>query len=280
MKKILIIIFILGITLFAPMVRAETNNEAVNKQLIATLQQLITILLQQVEDLKVKLVAQQLIEKSPSTSTPQNIISTVGVGITKNNLDITSVNVIPSIDSARIEWQTNSPTESKVYITGGSYSSKVFPSEAGFTKNHFANIYLPESSMATYSYEITANGDNGFTHKNGNFQTLPHLIAHISTDKNVIRNDGVDYVTLTINVVTQEGQVFSNKAIQVNGQNLLTDGNGTALYSTLPTTIIPKPCDSNSIRISITEGLKEIGSINIPISDGKVTDPSPRYTCA
>ncbi|MDP3697164.1 MAG: trypsin-like peptidase domain-containing protein, partial [Candidatus Taylorbacteria bacterium] len=49
-------------------------------------------------------------------------------------LEIISAGVVPDVTSARIEWQTNKPTNAKIFISG-----KVYNSESGLSTRHIVN---------------------------------------------------------------------------------------------------------------------------------------------
>ena len=86
-------------------------------------------------------------------------------------LEITSVTVTSDMTSAKIEWQTNKPTESKVFISGGNLSSKIFTSTSGLSTKHFTTL-TNLSAATTYSYEIEAiTGGTVAVKKSGILQT-------------------------------------------------------------------------------------------------------------
>jgi len=83
---------------------------------------------------------------------------------------ISSINVTPSITSARIEWQTDKPTESKIFLSGEGLSSKVYNSESGLSTRH--SVLIDALGTATsYSYEIEAINQGVAVKKGGTFLT-------------------------------------------------------------------------------------------------------------
>jgi hypothetical protein len=99
------------------------------------------------------------------------------------DIKIISVNVYPDITSARIEWQTDKPTESKIFISGGGFSSEIFPSLSGLSTHHIANIDNLKGNQV-YSFEIEAIAGINFTKQTGEFKTLtpPPPIFSISKE--------------------------------------------------------------------------------------------------
>lgn len=88
-------------------------------------------------------------------------------------LEITSVSVVPDMTSAKAEWQTNKPTESKIFISGGNLSSKIFNSVSGLSTRHSVAITgLTEETTYSYEIEAIAGGVNA-AKKQGGFKTLP-----------------------------------------------------------------------------------------------------------
>lgn len=85
-------------------------------------------------------------------------------------IQISSVSIAPTITSAKIEWQTDKPTESKIFLSGGGLSSKLYKSESGLSTRHSVSI----SGLigdTNYSYEMEAIAGETFAKKNGEFRT-------------------------------------------------------------------------------------------------------------
>ena len=101
---------------------------------------------------------------------------------TSTTIQISSVNVTPTVTSARIEWQTDKPTESKVFISGGGLSSKVYNSESGLSTRH--TVFISGLRGATkYSYEIEAIAGGNAYKKTGNFLTQSPPPPEFSIEK-------------------------------------------------------------------------------------------------
>ena len=109
--------------------------------------------------------APQQIYTSPKTTT-QNQMTKTGT----EEVKITSVNIVPNITSAKIEWETNKPTEAKVFLSGGNLSSKVYQSESGLSTRHFVSVGDLKGGII-YSYEIEAIANGKAYKKTGDFST-------------------------------------------------------------------------------------------------------------
>jgi len=69
--------------------------------------------------------------------------------------------------SVRIEWKTNVPTESKLFLTDHDGEIRIYKSQTGLSTNHFVSVGSFEG--ITYLYEIESIGRNGFAKKSGTF---------------------------------------------------------------------------------------------------------------
>ena len=117
-------------------------------------------------------------EANKQLATNQGVPTTSNITVpavqsqTPTGVQISSVNVMPTITSAKIEWQTNIPTNSKVFLSGGGLSSKVYNSESGLSTRHVVSI-SKLLEKANYLYEIEAIGANQQLKKyNSDFSTL------------------------------------------------------------------------------------------------------------
>ena len=125
-----------------------------------------------------------------------NIIRTIVAAPTQaqatGGVQISSVNVTPTITTARIEWQTDKPTKSKLFLSGGGLSSKVYNSESGLSTRHSVSV-TGLKGATSYSYEIEAIA-NGNAYKNtGNFltDTPPPVPQFISTPTITLVEKGI-----------------------------------------------------------------------------------------
>lgn len=160
---------------------AQSSTPQITNNSISNVQSQLEALLKQVALLQQQLQTQQQNQTSTNTPAPtfnQNITSNTpsqNAVSAADVLEITSVNIMPDKTSAKIEWQTNKPTESKVFISGGNLSSKIFTSVSGLSTRHSATITgLSEETIYSYEIEAIAGGTNAVK-KQGSFKTLPPL---------------------------------------------------------------------------------------------------------
>lgn len=86
-------------------------------------------------------------------------------------LQILSVSIKPEQTSAKIEWQTNKPSTSKVFISSENFPLKVYNSVSGLSSRHIVSI-AGLSGGTNYSYEIEAISNNEIAKRKGYFETL------------------------------------------------------------------------------------------------------------
>ena len=162
---------------FGPKTRVRAN-ELLNTQVQASDQQAIAETEQnipqsttsQIKNNSISNIQSQLEELLKKVASLQEQIKTQQQIIPLNKFEIMSVNVIASTTSANIEWETTRPSESRIYISGPNFFSKMFWSQAGYSERHFINIidFYPET---TYSYQIIAIGGENISNKSGTFTT-------------------------------------------------------------------------------------------------------------
>lgn len=105
------------------------------------------------------------------TPTPTDEVGPITTStVETETLEVTSVKVVPDVTSAQIEWQTNKPTTAKVFISGGSLSSKVYHSQSGLSTHHVADV-TGLNSNTNYSYEIESITDEQVEIKYDSFVT-------------------------------------------------------------------------------------------------------------
>ncbi|KKU05984.1 MAG: hypothetical protein UX07_C0010G0011 [Parcubacteria group bacterium GW2011_GWA2_45_30] len=139
-------------------------------------------------------------------------------------LEITSAGAVPDVISARIEWQTNNPTESKLYLSGGGLTSKLFASEAGYATKHFASINQL-TPMTDYSFQITAIGNAGFESFWGSFKTKtpPPTIKFNQISQNVslgVQGFKISWISGYVDSCSAFGAWSGSKPI--NGEEILS----------------------------------------------------------
>jgi len=115
----------------------------------------------------------------PSNNTTNTTPAPTAQTQTSTTIEISSVNITPTITSAKIEWQTDKPTESKIFLSGGGLSSKLYNSESGLSTRHSVSIESLKGDTA-YSYEIEAVGNVGiYAKKSGSFSTALPVASKI-----------------------------------------------------------------------------------------------------
>ena len=93
-------------------------------------------------------------------------------------IQISSINITPTITSVKIEWQTDNPTESKIFLSGGGLSSKVYRSESGISTRH--SVFVDAlNSNTNYTYEIEAISSSNSVKKIGDFKTPERTVANL-----------------------------------------------------------------------------------------------------
>lgn len=155
-----------------------------------------------------------------------------------SEIRIFSVNTTSTKTSALIEWETNKPSESKVYISGGKFDSKAFISESGFDSNHKVSLEKLSPSV-DYSYRITAVNEDGFASKLGEIETLDKFFLEVNPSKTSVEDDGIDYAYIYVTAKYTDGRVVSNKKLKFVSEwyeaNKSTDEDGKVTFHTLDT---------------------------------------------
>jgi hypothetical protein len=185
---------------------------------------------------------------------------------TATTIEISSVNAVPSLSSVHIEWQTNIPTNSKVF-----FSSKVYSSESGLSTHHIVNA-TGLTSDTNYSYEIEAISGDQVIKKQGSFTTKPDdKKVFIETDKISIPLVDWEYVTLTVNY-TKNGKAVP-VVISFSAPDSALDTTKTYSiiandFKPLPTGTIP--CGSYPLIVEPSNNSNAGFSGGLCTSDGKV----------
>lgn len=186
-------------------------------------------------------------------------------------IQISSINTTPSLTSAQIEWQTNILTTSKIFLSGGNISSKVFGSESGLSTRHIINA-TGLTGGTTYSYEIEAVAGDQVVKKQGSFSTAPDdKKIFIEADKTSIPLADWDYVTLTVNY-TKNGKAVP-VVISFSAPDSALDTTKTYSiiandFKPLPTGTIP--CGNYPLVVEPSNNSNAGFSGGLCTSDGKV----------
>lgn len=101
-----------------------------------------------------------------TTPTPSPVVSPT----LTEALKITSVSVSSTFATMDFEWWTNKLSESKVFISGGGMSSKVYSSESGQSTHHIVHI-SGLNGNTNYSYEVEAIAGGEDVKKQGSYST-------------------------------------------------------------------------------------------------------------
>src|SRR3989344_2348731 len=194
----------------------QKNQDALQQQnqSLQTIQQQQSAQTQQTQQ-----SVQQIQQNITPPSSPGPVIPPTPIG----TLKISSVNVVPDMTSAKIEWATNQPTESKLYLSGGGLTSKLFVSETGYSTNHFSNI-SQLTPVTDYSFRITAIGNTGFTDVFGGFKTkIPPPIIKFDQSSHGISmgaQDKISWKSSYVESCTASGAWSGVKSI--NGEELVS----------------------------------------------------------
>ena len=103
---------------------------------------------------------------TPATNPPSSVVSP----ILTETLKITSVSVSSTFTTMDFEWWTNKLSDSKVFISGGGMSSKVYSSESGLSTHHIVHI-SGLNGNTNYSYEVEAIAGAEDVKKQGSYST-------------------------------------------------------------------------------------------------------------
>jgi len=149
---------------------------------------------------------------------------------TSTAIQIFSVNITPTITSAKIEWQTDKPTESKVFLSGGGLSSKVYNSESGLSTRHSASID-GLSANTDYSYEIEAVTQGVAVKKNGVFLTNNNKPTKISlSDPQSYPGLYCSKTTITVRILDQSGNEMLGQPVEVTNTYIGVTKTGTSPF--------------------------------------------------
>ncbi|KKS58615.1 MAG: hypothetical protein UV24_C0019G0019 [Candidatus Nomurabacteria bacterium GW2011_GWA2_42_41] len=129
-----------------------------------------------------------------------------------SEIQINSVVVTPSVTSVSIEWKTNIPTISKVFLSDGSPSSKIFNSKSELSISH--SVFIPSLvGGKNYSYEIEATKDVRFASENGSFLTKTPPPPTFSIEE--VQSGDPSFIYLRIN--SSDGKfVFRALTLQID----------------------------------------------------------------
>lgn len=157
-------------------------------------------------------------------------------------LQITSVNITPTVPSALIEWQTNQPTISKIFISVPNALPIIVSSASGLSTRHIASIAT--SPGRTYSIEIEAITNDGKVAKSSKqFQTssAASLTFEFAPNKDTAFIGGYaeEKIILNAHLVNHQGEPAFNEigfvTIGSETSQFTFDKNGDFVKSIVPT---------------------------------------------
>jgi len=216
----------------------------------------------------------------PSANTTNTTPTPTTQTQTSTTIQISSVNITPSLISARIEWQTNIPTNSKIFLSGGSLSSKIYNSESGLSTRHIVNA-TGLTSGTTYSYEIESIASGQVSKKEGSFSTKPdEYTISVQPDKTSVQATGWNDVYFKIETLKngkyQEYQVVSITTPDPTQNKTITTGgiasNGSYITSF---TYYPKTVGTHTLKFNWGDKSK---SIDIQAVEYVKVDPKIEIT--
>lgn len=176
----------------------------------------------------------------------------------QNQIGITSVKVTPSLKSANFEWETNIPTDAKVFISSFNLPTAVHQSNSENSTHHVASASSLKANTS-YAFEIETVSGSLVKKYSGSFKTISMASLEIispldgkglgkrfdSTGKEVgfrvcetypEPQDETQYVYIGLIVRDDEGNPMNNTRVEVTAtdekQNKTMDstGNVTPIY--------------------------------------------------
>jgi len=185
---------------------------------IQSLQEQINSLLAQLQKLNEQIQTQTTIQQQTQQSTEQIQQSVQQIqqnaGTTTTTIEITSVKVTPMINSANIEWQTNIPTESKLFLSGGNLFPTVYRSQSGLSTRHIVNV-SNLSGGTEYSYEIEAISGEQTKRNYGTFQTIDKSDIIISQNDYGHSCKSFGSWNFTISILDKNGNYIKQATIKI-----------------------------------------------------------------
>lgn len=144
---------------------------------------------------------------------------------TSTSIQITSVNITPLLSSAQIEWQTNILTNSKIFLSGDKFSSKVYSSESGLSTRHIVNA-VGLVSGTVYQYEIEVIAGDQVIKKSGSFSTVDRseVLVEIKGPSNYGRvQDNLPYgnYSFFVRVLDKSGKYIKGAPVDMNAPDNL-----------------------------------------------------------
>lgn len=174
----------------------QSSIQAIQQQQASTSQQIT----QQTQTL------QQIQQQTIPVSTSTTSISTP--------IQISSINITPSLTSVRIDWQTNIPAYSKIFLSGDTFLSKVYNSDSGLSTRHIVNA-TGLSGGHTYSYEIESIMNGQVAKQVGYLSTKPdEYTISVQADKTSVQASGWNSINFKLSAL-KNGQYQAQQSISM-----------------------------------------------------------------
>lgn len=170
----------------------------------------------------VRTITSAPIAPSTPSSTPTTTPSPDGTA-----LSISLGDTITTINSAHLSWNTNIPTESKLFLTDKNGVTNVHNSQSGLSTHHLLALTLSENS--TYSYKIEAISGSKYATQLGSISST----ARIPTKINVVQNNQLKYwydgvsIVFTVSVEDQSGSKMIGSVVTVETSSGIVTSNPT-----------------------------------------------------
>ncbi len=138
-------------------------------------------------------------------------------GQLSNPLILTLGSITTSGNSAHFEWDTNKPSNSKIFITNSAGNTTVVQSLSGLSTHHIADNYL--SVGFTFSYVIEAIAGDEVQKKSGTFSKRPEIAVlfpdNYSGQKDVVLINKGAPIRLVVYVINAWGGLNDTIPIHV-----------------------------------------------------------------
>ena len=155
------------------------------------------------------------IKESPEQAyTPRTTDNATSLSVSISVIKITS-------SSVHLEWKTNIPTDSKIFLNQPDGSIKVISSASGNSTMHFVDISNLISGTL-YNYTIEAIANNQVDKKSGFFSTNPD-----SPTRMVAELLSSDFLGLYCSAPSVQVKIFDQDNKEMVGQNIVVTNNLT-----------------------------------------------------
>ena len=200
--------------------------------------------------------ATSAIPATPSTPTSAPTPEPIKPSLTL--IEIKFVKVTPSINSVNFEWETNIPTNAKVFVSGLNMTTIVSQSVSGLSTHHIASI---SSLRANTSYEFkieAVSTDILVKTYAGTFKITSEANINITFNPNTISATGWTVKTFRVIIKGDDGEtkrigvdVRVNIEATDSSQNIVLNGTGNYLSNGDTFYYYPKTAGIHTITFSV-----------------------------